>query len=548
MPSPDTTIAAAVQATLTYAGFPDEPTDIHRVSDLLDWYAKRTPDAEAVVLDDLRFTYADLHRRVDALARALIAAGVRKGDRVATLATPHPDYFVSFLASVSIGAIWVGLNARYQAPELTYVVGDAEPVVLLTRSRVGERAYASDVAAMRAAAPSIRRVVSLDEDAPAEFERMDAFLAAGRTVDDATLAAARAGCGGRDPCLIVYTSGSTGRPKGAVLHHEGIVGVSIVQNRVWPIPRQRVVNFLPVNHVGCVVDLSVPTLAAGGCIVFMERFDAAESMALTARERASWWASVPSVFQLQLAMAEFERHDLSAMQLIVWEGAPMPEPIVRRLLEIAPGATNYGMTESTGGITVVPPTRDVDVLANSVGLPFPGVEIRLIGSDGAVVAPGEAGEVQCRSIYNMLGYWRRPNETAETLLPDGWLRTGDVAVQRPDGRYRLVGRLREMFKSGGYNVYPREVELAIETHPAVDLAAVVSRPDPLWHEVGVAFVIPRSEITGEELETHCRARLANYKLPKAFVIRSELPLLPIGKVDKAALRKIAAELSSSTGD
>jgi acyl-CoA synthetase (AMP-forming)/AMP-acid ligase II len=534
--------------TLTVAGFPDEPTGIARVSDLVDWYAARTPDADAAVLGELRLTYAELHRRIDALARALLAAGVRKGDRVVTLSTPHPDYLVAFLASASIGAIWVGLNARYQAPELSYVVGDAEPAVLITRTRFGERSYASDVAAMRSAAPSIRRVVALDAPASTEFERMDAFLAAGATVDDATLAAARSGCGGRDPCLIVYTSGSTGRPKGAVLHHEGIAQVSLAQNRVWPIPRQRVVNFLPVNHVGCVCDLSVPTLAAGGCILFMERFDAAESMALTARERASWWASVPSVFQMQLATPDFAHHDLSAMQLIVWEGAPMPEPIVRRLLEIAPGATNFSMTESTGGITVVPPTRDVDVLANSVGLPFPGVEIRLVGADGAVVAPGEAGEVQCRSIYNMLGYWRRPKETAETLLPDGWLRTGDVAVQRPDGRYRLVGRLREMYKSGGYNVYPREIELAIETHPAVDLAAVVARPDPLWQEVGIAFVIPRGEVTAEELEAHCRARLANYKLPKAFVIRKELPLLPIGKVDKGALRKIAAELPSSAGD
>lgn len=542
------TPTAPSPAPLTVAGFPDEPTGIARVSDLVDWYAARTPDAEAALLDDLRISYAELRRRVDALARALLAAGVRKGDRVATLSTPHPDYLVSFLASASIGAIWVGLNARYQAPELCYVVGDAEPAVLITRTRVGERSYAGDVAAMRSAAPSIRRVVELDEPASTEFERMDAFLAAGATVDDATLAAARSACGGRDPCLIVYTSGSTGRPKGAVLHHEGIAQVSLAQNRVWPIPRQRVVNFLPVNHVGCVVDLSVPTLAAGGCILFMERFDAAESMALTARERASWWASVPSVFQLQLATPDFARHDLAAMQLIVWEGAPMPEPIVRRLLEFAPGATNFSMTESTGGITVVPPTRDVDVLANSVGLPFPGVEIRLVGADGNVVAAGEAGEVQCRSIYNMLGYWRRPKETAETLLPDGWLRTGDVAVQRPDGRYRLVGRLREMYKSGGYNVYPREIELAIETHPAVDLAAVVARPDPLWDEVGVAFVIPSGEVTVAELEAHCRARLANYKLPKAFVIRRELPLLPIGKVDKGALRRIAAELSSSAGD
>jgi acyl-CoA synthetase (AMP-forming)/AMP-acid ligase II len=530
--------------TTTYPVRPDEPQGSRRISDWLDWHAARTPHAEALVLDDLRVSYAELKRRVDALARALLAAGVCHGDRVATLTTPHPDYFVAFLASVSIGAIWVGLNPRYQSGELTYVAGDCEPTVLLTRMRIGEREYTNEIAAMRAAASSIRRVVSLDDAGGPDIEAFDAFDAQGRTVDDATLGAARAACGGRDACLIVYTSGSTGQPKGAVLHHEGIVQVCLMQNRVWPVPRQRVLNFLPINHVGCVVDLSCPTLAAGGCVVFMERFDAAESMTLTARERISWWISVPSVFQMQLATPDFDRHDLSALQLIVWEGAAMPEPIIRRLLELLPGrlATNFSMTESTGAITVVPPTDDVDALANSVGRPFPGVEVRLVGEDGNVVAPGAPGEIQTRSIYNMLGYWRRPQETAATLLPDGWLRTGDVAVQRRDGSYQIVGRLKEMFKSGGYNVYPREVENVIETHPAVDLAAVVSRPDPLWQEVGVAFVIPRGQVTADELSAHCRARLANYKVPKEFVIRAALPLLPIGKVDKAALRALAAEL------
>ncbi|MCZ8130818.1 MAG: AMP-binding protein [Steroidobacteraceae bacterium] len=528
---------------MTHAKPFDEPAGIFRVSDLLSWYAARTPHAEAAVLDDLRIDYAGLAHRVDELARALLAAGVAKGDRVATLATPHPDYFVAFLATVSIGAIWVGLNPRHRSDELAYVVGDCDPDVLLTRTRIDGRDYAAEIAAMRRAAPSLRRVVALDEPRPEIADERRAFLDSGGDVPDRVLAAARADCGGRDPCLIVYTSGSTGRPKGAMLHHEGIVQVCLLQNRVWPVPRQRVVNFLPINHVGCVVDLSCPTLAAGGCVVFMERFDAAASMELTVRERASWWISVPSVFQMQLALPEFERYDLSAVRLVVWEGAAMPEPIIRRLLEIVPTgvATNYSMTESTGAITVVPPTTDVELLASSVGRPAEGVEVRIVGEDGRELPPGEPGEIQARSPYNMLGYWNRPQETAETLLPDGWLRTGDVAVQRPDGSYRIVGRLKEMFKSGGYNVYPREIENVLETHPAVALAAVVSRPDPLWQEVGVAYVIARTPVAATELEAHCRERLANYKVPKTFEIRDALPLLPIGKVDKVALRRMAAE-------
>lgn len=530
-----------------------EPLGIERVSDFVTWYAARTPRSEALVIDDLRIDYGELETRVTALAKALLAAGVAKGDRVVTLATPHPDYFVLFLASSSIGAIWVGLNPKYRLEELRYVVADCEPVVMFTRTRVGDRDYGEDIEEMRRAVPSLRRIVALDEiraDIPvAEIGSLGDFLQGGENVDAAALAAAQAGCGGRDPCLIVYTSGSTGRPKGAVLHHEGIIRCCLAQNRLWPVPQQRVLNFLPVNHVGCVVDLSCPTLAAGGCLVFMEHFDVGESLRLMQRERISWWASVPSVFQMQLAHPDFATYDLSAVQLIVWEGAAMPQPMIERLAAICPRlATNYGMTETTSAMTAEGPTTDLEILAYSVGLPFDDVEIRLVKEDGTVAAPGEPGEVQARSAYNMLGYWRRPQETAATLLPDGWLRTGDVAVCRPDGRLQLIGRLKEMFKSGGYNVYPREVEAVLEEHDAVDTAAVVGVPDPLWGEVGVAYVLARAPVQAETLLAHCRERLANYKLPKRLYVVDALPLLPIGKVDKVALRQRAQTVMGQQGD
>ena len=514
-----------------------------RVSDLLAAYAAWTPEAEAMVLGARRIRYDEFEREVEAVARALLAAGVRKGDRVATLSTPHPDYFITFLASAMVGAIWLGLNPRYRAEELCYVVADASPSLLFTRTEAGGRCFTTDINAMCAAAPSIKRVVALDSDSlPEGAETYAAFLANASKVHDAALRSAREACGGRDPCLLVYTSGSTGRPKGALLHHQGIVEFSLGQYRAWPVPQQRFLNYLPINHIGCVVDVSCPTLAAGGCLVFMEQFSPEGALELMQRERISVWGSVPAVFQMQLALPTFESYDLSAVQLILWEGAAMPEDVIRRLRAIVPRlATNYGMTETTSAITIVLPTDDLDVLANTVGVPFDGVEIRLVGEDGAVVARGEPGEVQTRSMYNMLGYFNRPQETAQAFTPDGWFRTGDVAVQRVDGRYRLVGRIKEMYKSGGYNVYPREIENVIEACPDVVMAAVVSRPDALWQEVGVAFVVPRVPIAADDLERYCRERLANYKIPKQFVMCEELPLLPIGKVDKVALRRRAEE-------
>jgi acyl-CoA synthetase (AMP-forming)/AMP-acid ligase II len=368
------------------------------------------------------------------------------------------------------------------------------------------------------------------------------FLAQGAGLSEATLGNAREACGGRDPCLIVYTSGSTGAPKGAVLPHEAIAQFCLDQNRLWPLAPYRAVNYFPINHVGCVIDVSLPCLLAGGTLFFMEQFDPAECLALMERERVTLWGSVPSVFQLQLSLPDFERYDLSAVQLILWEGAAMPRELIERLQKIQPRmATNYGMTETTSAITALAPTEDVEVLSQSVGEAFPGVEIRLGDASGNAVPDGEQGEVQTRSKLNLLGYWNRPDATREAFTADGFFRTGDLAVRRADGRYRIVGRLKEMYKSGGYNVYPREVETALEAHPAVAQAAVVSAPDPVWQEVGVAYVEAVAPLTAAELEAHCRSLLANYKVPKRFVIEPNLPLLPIGKIDKVALKRRAAQ-------
>jgi acyl-CoA synthetase (AMP-forming)/AMP-acid ligase II len=228
----------------------------------------------------------------------------------------------------------------------------------------------------------------------------------------------------------------------------------------------------------------------------------------------------------------------------VWEDAAISSEVLDRLAGICPRlATNYGMTETTSAITVEAGSNDRDMLLNSVGSVFPDVEVRLVAPDGGQVPDGDAGEVQVRSHYCFLGYWGKPEATRDAFTDDGFFRTGDLATRRPDGRYRIVGRLKEMFKSGGYNVYPREIESVLESHPAVSLSAVVPVPDPLWQEVGVAFVIPKpgSSVAADTLIAWCRERLANYKVPKHCVVEPELPLLPIGKIDKVALRKRAAE-------
>lgn len=517
----------------------------HNAYAVIKHWADATPGAEAMVHGDSRTSYAQLKARIDALASALLAAGVRKGDRIATLQTPHPDYALVFLATASIGAIWVGLNPKYRREELAHVVRDSEPRLLFARMEVEGRSYAEDVDALRAQASSIEQVITFDSDPRGSGDLyLSDFIKQGERIDAEALARARDAVEGGDACLIVYTSGSTGAPKGALLHHNGVIAFSLKQNEIWPCDPLRTVNYFPINHVGCVIDLTMPTFAAGGTIIFMEHFDPSGCLALMARERATMWGSVPSVFQLQLETPDFARYDLSAIQLIAWEGAAMPRDMIARLASMCPRlATNYGMTETTSAITVLAPTSDIDLLANTVGQAFPGVEIRLVNDQGQDVADGEPGEVWARSQFNLLGYWRRPDATADAITPDGYFRTGDLAVRNADGYYRIVGRLKEMYKSGGYNVYPREVEAVLETHPNVALAAIVSAPDPIWQEVGIAFVAPAGDVDADALHLYCKERLANYKVPKRIIIEPSLPLLPIGKVDKQALKRRAEAMA-----
>ncbi|HEV8332960.1 MAG TPA: class I adenylate-forming enzyme family protein [Steroidobacteraceae bacterium] len=514
---------------------------LSKISDYAAWHAARHPNAVALVHGEHRITYRALVQQVDLLAAALLAAGVRKGDRVAMLSTPHPDFAVTLLAASSIGAVWLGLNPRYRLPELQHCVVDSAPKILLPRRSLLGRSYESEINALRVSCESLEHVVLFDDSTDIAAVSMELFLDRGKSVTAQQLEQARAEVESRDPCLLVYTSGSTGAPKGALLHHAGIIDFAILCNTLWPLTPHRVINYFPINHIGCVVDCMMPCLVAGGVQVMLEQFDAAVCLELIARERVTLWGSVPSAFEMQLSLPDFARFDLSSVQLIAWGGAPMPRETIERLRAICPNlATNYGMTETSSAITIIEPTDDLDILADTVGRPRPGVELRLVAEHGRPVEYGP-GEIQVRSQGNFLGYWQQPDATAAAFTSDGFFRTGDLGEQRTDGRIRLIGRLKEMYKSGGYNVYPREVETVIEAHPAVATAAVVSIADRLWQEVGVAYVVPRESITTQQIEQHCRDRLANYKLPKHIVLTSDLPLLPIGKVDKRTLRAWAEQ-------
>jgi len=372
-----------------------------RISDYVNHHAAQTPNSIALILGDFRLSYRELQVQVDRCAAALVAAGIVKGDRVATLNTPHPDFFVTFLATASIGAIWIGLNPKYRLEEYRYVVGDACPRLLFTRSRIEDRDFTADLQALSSEHDCLETVVILNDDpVPENALSLSEFTTQTTTVDE--LEIARGKVKGDDTAMIVYTSGTTGKPKGAMIPHCGLARVAHVQMGYWDASPIRTLNFLPINHIGCVGDIACYTFVSGGTIVFMEKFDATDCLSLIEHEKITCWLSVPTAFQICLAHPDFDQYDLSSVQLIVWGGASAPESLLHKLLKICPRlSTSYGQTESVGSLTFVKPCKDMDLLSVSIGQPVPEYDVRIVDLNGNLVRQGEFSFV-CRPFCLMI--------------------------------------------------------------------------------------------------------------------------------------------------
>ena len=522
---------------------PAEPVApvLDRIDAYLDHWAAIRPDSEFLIdggpsITGRRLTWAQTRVEVDRVAAALVAAGLDRGDRVAYLSDSRLDFFVHFLAATSVGLIWQGLNPKYTWSEVAYVVSDAGPRMVFDGVPGGSGGLADRLVA---------EINGVEQSVAVDTDDWNGFLEAGTAIDADALADRRAEVETMDPGFIVYTSGSTGRPKGALLTHRGVCWCGVTGSTARGGSEEKIICNLPVNHVGSVSDICCRKMVAGGAIVFQERFDPALMLATIADERIGVWGGVPTMFQLCTVHPDFAGADLSSVRQLAWGGAAMPAPVLERLLEatdVDRCTTGYGMSETTGGVFCTPPDADLDVILNTVGVPIPGHEFRIMADEDRVAEMDESGELQVRGDWIMAGYWNCPEATAEAIDVEGWLHTGDLVVMRPDGCLSIVGRLSEMFKTGGYNAYPREIEMCLEDHPAVRIAAVVGVPDPVFDEVGHAFVVAEPGTDADDLRNHCRERLANYKVPKVVHLRDALPMLAIGKIDKKGLRAEATAL------
>ena len=511
-----------------------------RIQTLLEAARLRAPASLAAVDGPVRLSYSQLQSQVDDYAKSLIFFGIRRGDRVAMLTPPSLDYWIALHATASIGAIWVGVNPRYQQRDFEHLISDCAPSILIAISPFDDRDYCSELAPLL---PKGCQIVSHGEPTAGAIARSK-FLVDGSRISDADLATARAAVDPEDAAVIVYTSGTTGRPKGAMLSHRAIVS-SAYANADWMGKENltKCVCAAPVNHVGAINNICMNVLAGGGAIIFYPRVDIPALADLSRQERPSYMVSSPTGFAMMLSSPAGVADRLSSAKLIVFGGAMTALSVLEQIAPFGSRLSSvYGQTETCGIITRTLPEDSLAVHAETIGKPLLGAEARIADGNGNALPDGEAGEIQIRAPYVMSGYFRNPTATAEAFTADGFLRTGDLGVRRPDGNLVFIGRLKEMFKSGGYNIYPVEIEQAICEHPSVALAAVVAVDHPTFQEVGFAYVEPRPgmSVTGDELRDYLKARIANYKVPKRFEVLAEIPKLPNSKIDKMALRAMAA--------
>lgn len=507
-------------------------------------WATVKPDAEALVFEDERMTWAAFDAAVDRTARAFLDAGVKRGDRIAMVSMARNEFMTTFMAASKVGAIWLGLSPKFTEDEVRYILGHCQPTILITLDEYLDVDLIKAGITFGQEFPCIKKVLGLGK--PHELvDDFNAFIAEDRSHLDAALAERVAEVDPVDDVLLMYTSGSTGKPKGVLHSQRNIIeNIRLEVEHFGFAEDTRALLHFPINHVAADVEIGYGAIFAGSTLVMMDRFDPQASLEVIEKERISVIGQVPVMFLMQLQAPKFKEMDWSHVKAFVWGGAAAPQPLLKILSAIAEktGArmiTGYGSTELCGFGTYSTPDDDLDLLARTAGKVFPPFELKIVDADRNEVPTDTIGEIAMRGPSIMSGYLNNPTATAAVIAADGWFYTSDLGYLDEDGNLIISGRRSEMFKTGGENVFPREIEDVLESHPAVLFAAVVGVPDDLYQEVGQAFIMiqPGQETTEDTLRAYCKERLANFKVPKKFDLRPMLPLLPNGKVNKMALKK-----------
>ncbi|AMD56366.1 AMP-binding protein [Mycolicibacterium fortuitum] len=525
------------------------PTDVPVLEETIGANFERMvaagPDADALVEVETgrRWTYAELNAEVDAVARGLIASGVQKGDRVGIWAPNCAEWVMLQLATAKIGAILVNINPAYRTHELAYVLKQSGIRTLVSATAFKSSDYVTMVAEVQADCPALKDVLFLGT---LDWDQLCAEQA-----DDTALRARIGELSNTDPINIQYTSGTTGFPKGATLSHRNILNNGFFVGGLIKFDRgDRVCIPVPFYHCFGMVMGNLGALTHGATIVIpAPGFDPGITLATVESERCTALYGVPTMFIAMLGHPDFAQFDLSSLRTGIMAGSVCPVEVMKRVvadMHMAEVAICYGMTETSPVSCQTLVDDDLERRTATIGRAHPHIEVKIVDPDtGETVERGQPGEFCTRGYSVMLGYWDEPAKTAEAIDADGWMHTGDLAVMREDGYCAVVGRIKDMVIRGGENVYPREIEEFLYTHPDIDDAQVIGVPDAKYGEEVCAWVRMkpgRAPLDAESLRAFATGKLAHYKIPRYVVVVDEFPMTVTGKIRKVDMRDESVKL------
>lgn len=543
------------------------PEDVEglTIGGLLDLVTERRPEDDALVYVDrgLRYSYTEFNEVVECCARALMALGLEKGDHVAVWGQNVPEWVTLQFATGKIGAVLVTVNPAYKANELQYVLKQSDAAILfLTEGVKG----ADFVEILQEATPDLldakggkleleelpylKHVVLIGDEAEssAGITSYDKFIEGAEKVSKDELRERQDSLDADEVINMQYTSGTTGFPKGVQLTHENIVKNAFYIGECMELgPEDRVCIPVPFFHCfGCVLG-TLNTVTHEGTMVPVEEFDPEAVLKAVHEERCTALLGVPTMFIAELEHPEYEKYNTDSLRTGIMAGSPCPEEVMKQVVNDM-GAEEitiaYGQTESSPVITQTRTEDPIKLRVSTVGRKLPDVEVKIVDlASGEEVEPGEQGDLCTRGYHVMKGYYKMPEETEEAIDEDGWLHTGDLATMDEDGYVKIMGRTDDTIIRGGENVYPREIEEFLYTHPEISDIQVYGVPDEKYGEEVAAAIIPKSDasLTAEDVKEFCRENIAHYKVPKYIDFVEEYPMTASGKIQKYKLREAAME-------
>ena len=541
------------------------------ICSLVDRAAQRFGSKEALYFEGKRWSFAQIKEDVDRCARGLIRLGVKPGENVALWMPNRPEWIHILFAVAKVGAVLVPINTRFRTADLEYVLRQSDAATLITVDRSGPVDYLGIVRELCPELesgdpndlrpdkfPDLKRIVafglSLNEKRryPAVIDWED-VLASADQVSRQELEMRQQAVDPDEPFLILYTSGTTGFPKGVVHNHDIQRNVSDRANRMGMTPKDVILMYLPLFHLWGLYDGPLMSMMTGARTVLTTLFDPEEALKLIEQERVTVIHGFDTHFHGLISHPACEATDRSSLRTgILVVGMASSEEVARRTQRmLCPTITGWGMTEvgCCAAMSFLDSSEDDRCLSS--GFPLPWHEFKVIDPEsGSELPPGAMGELCVRSYAMMQGYYKKPEETAQAIDPEGWLHTGDIATLRDDGFLRFLGRYKELLKVGGENVDPVEVEAFLLSHPAVSEVQVIGVPDGSLSEVACACVIRKDgqEVSTEEIMDYCRGKLASFKLPRYVLFMQEYPMTPSGKVQKFKLREQAVISLGLAGD